>query len=297
MKFTASEDDAGKRLDVFALEYMPQLSRSSVRKLVDDGKVLVNDETAKASYKIRGADHIEVTYDIGAAGEVPDIELPILYEDNDCMVINKPIGVLTHSKGAFNPEATIASFLQQKVTFPAAEEPEDEATDTNAREGIVHRLDRATSGVIICAKTPEALKHLQKQFNDRKAHKTYVAVIEGALEPEHAIIDLPIERNPKKPQTFRVGPQGKESQTTYKVLETNGQHSLVELKPKTGRTHQLRVHLHYLKHPIVGDTFYDGAAHDRLLLHAYQLEITLPNKERKTFTAEIPDEFRAILDQ
>lgn len=282
MNFDVTEEDIGKRLDLFVAEHMPELSRSSVRKLIDEGQVGVNKQTEKASYKLRKNDKVAVEH---KEMVIPDVDLPILYEDDDCLVINKPVGLLTHSKGAFNPEATVATFIAPKV--------KDMDSD---RAGIVHRLDRATSGVIICAKTPEALKHLQKQFNDRKAHKTYIAVVEGIIEPEEAVIDLPIERNPKKPQTFRVGAQGKPSQTTYKVLETNGEYSLVELRPKTGRTHQLRVHLHYLKHPIVGDAFYEGAKHDRLMLHAYELEITLPNKERKTFTAEIPEEFQAIMN-
>ena len=162
------------------------------------------------------------------------------------------------------------------------------------RAGIVHRLDRATSGVMICAKTPEALSWLQKQFSERKVKKTYVAVVKGALSEPEAVIDMPIERNPRKPQTFRVGANGKPSVTAYKVLKTGNGYSLLELKPTTGRTHQLRVHLHKLGHPIVGDELYDGPEAERLFLHATSLEITLPDKQRKTFEAPAPLSFRGV---
>lgn len=234
---------------------------------------------------------VRVDYDFDTAPDLANINIPILYEDKDCVVINKPRGVLTHSKGIFNPEASVATWLAQRPDFAftavgAAENP---------RAGIVHRLDRATSGVMIAAKNQTALTHLQKQFQDRKAKKTYIARAAGELAPPEALVDLPIERNPKMPQRFRVGHNGKSAQTNYKVLKTiqqgNGIDSLIELKPYTGRTHQLRVHLEYLKHPIVGDTFYDGRLAERLFLHAYQLEITLPNRQRTTFTAAIPEVF------
>jgi 23S rRNA pseudouridine1911/1915/1917 synthase len=216
----------------------------------------------------------------------PDIDLPILYEDADCIVMNKPVGVLTHSKGAFNPEATVATFLQSHVKDLQGE-----------RAGIVHRLDRATSGVIIGAKTSEALAWLQKQFSQRRVKKTYIAIIEGELDENHAIIDMPIERNPKKPQTFRVGANGKSAITEYKVLESNDRYSMIELSPQTGRTHQLRVHLNHLGHPILGDEFYGGKPSKRLFLHALQLEITVPSHERKVFTATLPPEFKEIMGE
>jgi RluA family pseudouridine synthase len=189
--------------------------------------------------------------------------------------------MLTHSKGLFNPEATVSTWLRSRLTAMSGE-----------RAGIVHRLDRATSGVMICAKTPEALGWLQKQFSQRKTRKSYAAVVTGGMPEPEAIIDMPIERNPKKPQTFRVGPGGKSAITAYKVLATNDQLSMLELKPETGRTHQLRVHLAQLGHPILGDALYGGPPADRLYLHAESLELTLPNRERKTFTVPTPPEFK-----
>jgi 23S rRNA pseudouridine1911/1915/1917 synthase len=146
---------------------------------------------------------------------------------------------------------------------------------------------------MICAKTPKALHWLQKQFATRNVKKTYAAVITGTLDPPEAIIDMPIERNPKAPAIFRVGAQGKQAKTAYITIQANGQHSLVELRPETGRTHQLRVHLSHFHHPIVGDTLYGGEPAERLYLHAEKLEITiLKDHERKMFTAEVPIEFR-----
>ena len=271
-----------KRLDQYVVEQFPEASRAFATKLIERGKVLVNKKAQlKAGYKLRPADKIKIEYVAEVEAEIPEITIPVLYEDKDCVVINKPLGLLTHSKGAFNPEPTVASWLSSRATGMTGE-----------RAGIVHRLDRATSGVMICAKTPEALSWLQKQFSTRKVKKSYVAIVEGELTLPEAIIDMPIARNPKKPQTFRVGSNGKAAVTAYKVLETSENRSLVELKPTTGRTHQLRVHLAHIKHPIVGDTFYQGAIADRLYLHALSLEITLPNRQRKVFTSPLPKEFK-----
>jgi 23S rRNA pseudouridine1911/1915/1917 synthase len=265
------------------VELIPKLSRGFAAKLIADGKVQVNGEAqTKAGYKLRANDIVTVDYDVGQLEQIPEIDLPVLYEDDDCVVICKPVGVLSHSKGVFNPEATVATWLRSRLKGLSGE-----------RGGIVHRLDRATSGVMICAKTPKALHWLQKQFATRNVKKTYAAVITGTLDPPEAIIDMPIERNPKAPAIFRVGAQGKQAKTAYITIQANGQHSLVELRPETGRTHQLRVHLSHFHHPIVGDTLYGGEPAERLYLHAEKLEITiLKDHERKMFTAEVPIEFR-----
>jgi 23S rRNA pseudouridine1911/1915/1917 synthase len=278
------ETSRAERLDQYVVRQQPSLSRGFAVRLIQDGDVLVNGEPQlRAGYKVRGSDKVKIGFDEAKAVVFPDIELPIIYEDDDCVVINKPVGLLTHSKGAFNPEATVSTWLRARMKAPKGE-----------RAGIVHRLDRATSGVMICAKTPEALGWLQKQFSQRKVKKSYAAVVEGVLKESQAIINMPIERNPKKPQTFRVGSNGKAAVTAYKVLKTNGKLSLLELKPDTGRTHQLRVHLEHLDHPIVGDTFYGGKPAERLFLHAQELEITLPNKERKIFKVPVPPQFKDL---
>lgn len=213
--------------------------------------------------------------------------LPVIYEDENVTVINKPAGVLTHAKGAPLEEFTVAEFMRGRTS----DKPEGN------RPGIVHRLDRDTSGIIICARTPEAHSFLQRQFSDRKVKKMYIAALSGVSESSEAIIRLPIERNPKAMSTYRVGANGKPAETRYKVLWQHEDRSLVELKPITGRTHQLRVHLSHIGVPILHDRFYGkvGAAGQRLALHAYSLEITIPGGLRKVFMAGVPEDMKQLL--
>ena len=275
------------RLDQYVAEQVTGISRATAARLVSSGKVAVNGEQIrKPAYRVKFGETVAVDFAPVELADIPTIDLPVLYEDDDCVVIDKPVGLLTHSKGTFNPEPTVATWLAQRT--PAM---------TGDRAGIVHRLDRATGGVMICAKNTEALAWLQKQFSERKVKKTYVALVLGVLKNPEAIIDMPIERNPKKPQTFRVGSNGKSATTHYKVIKTSAAYSLLELKPTTGRTHQLRVHLHQIEHPIVGDTFYAGPPAERLFLHARELEITLPNRERKTFASALPAAFAKLIDE
>lgn len=268
------------RLDRYLSEKYTEFSRAQLQKFIDGGLVLVNKEVVtKNGFNLKEKDKVKLNKPKEQA--IGKINLPVIYEDEDCVVINKPAGVLTHSKGAFNPEPTVASWLAERVK-----------NFNGDREGIVHRLDRGTSGIMICAKNEEALKFLQKQFSTRKVKKTYTAIVENGLEPQEAVIDLPIERNPKSPQRFRVGSNGKSALTQYRVIKTvekgGKTYDLLELAPTTGRTHQLRVHMQYLKYPILGDDFYGGPSSDRLYLHASRLEITLPNKERKVFESDAP---------
>lgn len=278
---TTSEEQAHQRLDSVASQYLPRLSRAFVQKLIETGRITVRGLPSKPGYKLRHLDVIDINYDEAELDSIPTIDLPVLYEDDDCIVINKPAGVLTHAQGTLSTEATVATFVRDKLKDLEG-----------ARGGIVHRLDRATSGVIICAKNQEALSFMQKQFSQRKVKKTYMAIVPGHLEVTEAVIDMPIERNPKAPATFRVGHNGKPSTTHYKVVEQGPNYSLIQLAPTTGRTHQLRVHMAEQGYPIVGDPLYGtGSFGDRLFLHALSLEITLPNRERMTFTAPLPPEF------
>lgn len=275
------EVSRAQRLDQRVLEQIPTLTRSFAAKLIEDGNVTVNGyPVLKPGYKMREGDVVCVDHDESEFHKIPVIELEILYEDDDCVVINKPVGLLSHSKGAFNPEATVATWLRGRLTSMEGE-----------RAGIVHRLDRATSGVMICAKTDAAHAWLQKQFSQRRVKKMYTTVIRGTLNPSEAVIDMPIERNPKAPATFRVGVNGKSALTQYKVLTEGQKYSLVELRPETGRTHQLRVHLAHQGHAIVGDYMYNGEVADRLYLHATSLELTLPNHERRVFNVPVPNVF------
>jgi 23S rRNA pseudouridine1911/1915/1917 synthase len=209
--------------------------------------------------------------------------LPVIYQDDNVVVIDKPAGILSHSKGAMNDEFTVAEFLRPLTSYHS---------DPN-RPGIIHRLDRDTSGVMIGVRNDQTASLLQRQFSDRKVKKTYYAVVDGVPKQDEAVIDLPIARHPTAPSTFRVNASGKSAQTTYKVLKSDGKRSLIELKPYTGRTHQLRVHMAYLGTPIHGDKVY-GKQADRLYLHAASLEITIPKGDRKVFESPVPPEFERL---
>lgn len=284
-----------ERLDQRVVALMPLLSRSFATKLITDGKVRVNGQVVtKGGTKLKPEDVVFIDYE-EQEFVIPEIELPVLYEDDDCVVIEKPIGLLTHSKGAFNPEPSVATWLHNRIEDKTLIEADEH--QPNKRAGIVHRLDRATSGVMIAAKTAKALSSLQKQFSSRKAHKTYYAIVFGHLKQPEAVIDLPIERNPKAPATFRVGVNGKPAITRYIVRQETDHYTLLELKPETGRTHQLRVHLAYLGHPIVGDGLYNGKTAKRMFLHAHSLEITIPSRERKVFESPLPKEFQEFLER
>jgi 23S rRNA pseudouridine1911/1915/1917 synthase len=278
-----SEEDAGLRADVFVAKLYPDFARSTLAKLFDD-HITLNGETVKHGYKLRTGDTVLIDED-PLRRQPPSIDLPILYEDDDVIVIDKPSGVLTHSKGGLNNEATIASFIKGRLSG---------FENDNNRAGIVHRLDRATSGVMVTAKNPSAQAYLQKQFSARKVKKTYLALIEGVLTPPEAIIDAAIERNPVRPQTFKVSSLGRPAQTHYRMMKTKDELSLVELRPATGRTHQLRVHLKYTHHPIVGDFIYGGKDARRLMLHASKLEITIPGGLRRVYSSPPPKEFTEL---
>ena len=258
------------RLDILMTEIYKSYNRSTLQKFIAMGFVKVNGETVtkpNKKYEPGVKIDLKIPEDMKNADLVPEV----IYEDDNVIVLNKPAGLLSMAKGEYCPENTLEHYGL-----------------------LVHRLDRDTSGVVIMAKNEATQKFLKKQFQDRKTHKTYHAIVEGRPKLDEAKIDLPIIRNLKRPTTFRVEAGGKPSETYYKVIKSNDKYSLVELKPTTGRTHQLRVHMEHLGHPIVGDAVY-GTKADRLYLHASSLEITLPGGKRVTFTADLPKEFENVL--
>jgi pseudouridine synthase, RluA family len=280
------------RLDVYLANKYPEHSRSVWAKLIKRGDVKVNDAVIESPSRNVGDKDVVMATDFSEAKT--SMELPVIFEDDNVIVINKPAGVLTHSKGALNDEFTVSDFIRERVA--KSDLPE------NNRFGIVHRLDRDTSGVIIGAKNEATRKMLQKQFQDRKTKKTYQALVNITSvglktldkHTEDFAIDLPIARNPKKPSQFKVESRGKDAITDVKVDKLfDNKTALLELKPKTGRTHQLRVHLAYVGLPIVGDFVYNanGKEFPRMMLHAKRLEITIPEGDRKVFKAELPNEF------
>ena len=274
------------RLDIYlSTKFDTTISRSLWQKYIKAGYVSVNSKVVTTpKFEVDETDEIALNL---PEKEQADVDLPILYEDDDVIVVNKPSGLLTHAKGGLSDEPTVAEIIRPKTSF---------ATDTD-RPGIVHRLDRDTSGLLIIAKNSESAAHLQRQFAERTAKKTYIAITDGKPKLNAAKIDLPIGRNPSAPSTFRIDPNGKPAQTTYHILTENDTQSLVELKPTTGRTHQLRVHLAHLNAPILGDRVYGKSSDCRMMLHAQKLEITLPSGERKVFEAAIPDEFKRFFPE
>ncbi len=287
-KFIAEQTDAGERADVFIANQYPQFTRSSLLALFNRNLVQINGESAKAGQKLEAGDKVSIDESL-LKSKPPVIKLSTVYEDNNVVVLDKPPGVLTHSKGPLNLEATVASFIAPMV----------KGFEGTNRDGIVHRLDRDTSGLIVCAKNPSAQQYLQSLFSRRKVKKSYTAIVEGTPATPEAIIDAPIVRNPVKPQTFKVGSGGKTAMTEYKILnafEKNGKkYSLVELHPQTGRTHQLRVHMAYINHPIIGDRLY-GHSGDGLMLHASGLELNLPSGQREKFISPMPKRIKDFLN-
>ncbi len=259
------------RLDVLMGEIFKSYNRSSLQKFIEFGFVTVDGEMAKKPNQKfeRG---VKIDLKIPDTMKNADLVPEVIYEDGNVVVLNKPAGLLSMAKGQYCPENTLERYGL-----------------------LVHRLDRDTSGVVIMAKSPEVQMFLKKQFQDRKTHKTYYAIVSGRPKLDEAKVDLPLARDLKRPTTFRVDPNGKASETYYKVIKSDGTHSLVELQPTTGRTHQLRVHMKYLGHPILGDPVYGEEKADRLYLHANKLELTLPGGKRTVFEAKLPKEFTNVL--
>ena len=278
--YQITEGDGVVRVDKLLSQKFSEYSRAALAKLFTLNLIKYKGESIQPGHKLRPGAVIE--YDLGPLQAKPEvIPLPILYEDKDVIVVDKPAGIISHARGKFWQEASVASFIRDRISGMDGE-----------RGGIVHRLDRATSGVMVCAKNESTLKLLQKQFHDRKVQKEYYAVTAKPPKEARAIIDAGIERNLKDPKSFHVSVSGKAAQTLYEVINENPKgYSLIKLSPKTGRTHQLRIHLAYIGCPIVGDQLYGGEDYSRLMLHAKSIEIELPNGGRKKFESNLPSEF------
>lgn len=281
----------GVRADIFVAKKFPQFARSALSKLFD-GRVLVDEKPAKPGQKLKSGSKVSIDTRL-ITSPIADIDLPVLFEDDDVIAINKPAGVLTHSTGGLSKEPSVASFLRSYIT---------DSSLSGDRAGVVHRLDRATSGVIIGAKNSKSLAALQKQFATRKAGKVYLAIAEGVPELAVGVIDVPIARDSRQPKKFKPQPNGKPAQTTYRVLSRFNRggkaYSVLELTPKTGRTHQLRVHMAHIGHPVAGDGLYGtGDTAPRLMLHASELRLRLPSGEEKIFKAPPPQEFHDFARQ
>lgn len=269
------------RFDKALAEKYGEFSRSLIQKYIKLGYAKLNSNTlTDTDSSISEDDNVELF--IPEKKKVTEPNIPVIFENEDIIVIDKPSGILSHSKGALSEEFTVADFYKKTSKY----------NQKTNRPGIVHRLDRDTSGVMLGVKNDATAKSISNQFSKRKVKKIYYAIVEGTPRNPVALIDVPIGRNPSSPSKFRVDPKGKSAVTSYEILASNGKYSLVKLMPTTGRTHQLRVHMAYIGHPIVGDKVY-GKEADRLYLHAASLEVTIPGGERKVFTSEVPEIFRS----
>lgn len=289
-------DQAGERLDVFLTKYVEECaSRSAARRMIDDSSVTVNEAHVRAHYQVHPGDrvHIDVPF---VAAEQPlsaeQIPLDILYEDSDILVINKPVGMLVHPVRGQNSGTLVNALLYHCSSLSALNDAD--------RPGIVHRLDRETSGVIIAAKTDTAHVHLARQFEKRRVIKKYIALVKGRLELDEGWIDAPIGKHAihfDKKAICYDAEKGRSASTFYKVIKRFGTvATLTALFPKTGRTHQLRVHMKYLGHPILGDEKY-GSGHNfpRLALHAQSIRFRHPEKYYfLEFSVPLPEEFLRV---
>ena len=289
-------DQAGIRLDKFVSENCPGLSRSQAQKLIDDGCVVVNGLMEKASHKTATGEKIDVTVPPPApTGLMPEaIPVKILYEDDDLLVIDKPAGLTVHPAPG-HPSHTLVNAVLSHLN-----EIEDDGEAT--RPGIVHRLDKDTSGVMLVAKNNVALANLADQFKSRSVKKVYLTLVTGILKPERGVIEAPIGRDSgdRKKMAVTGESRGRAARTNYRVLRYVGKNSFLEITPETGRTHQIRVHLAAIGYPVFGDITYGkkSVLLNRQFLHAHRLGFFLPSTGKFVeFESPLPDDLQKALKE
>ena len=305
VSFKIESDKAGSRLDAFLASQIEGWSRARLQRLIENEDVLVNGKSSKPSYKLREHDEVEVELIAPATDAfVPEnIPIEIVYEDDTLVVVNKSAGLVVHP-AAGTPSGTLANALAYHFqNLPGG--------GTGVRPGLVHRLDRDTSGLMVVAKTDAALENLSDQFRDRTVYKSYVALVHGRLASNSGKIDQPLARDPSNRTRMAVVRGGRNALTLYRVRQGFDRFTLLDVELKTGRTHQIRVHLAWLKHPVVGDETY-GAGRDntiqdtrlrarvrslnRQFLHAEKLAFTHPKTgEWMKFEAALPEALVELL--
>ncbi|MCK9595135.1 MAG: RluA family pseudouridine synthase [Candidatus Omnitrophica bacterium] len=296
---TVQPEDAGKRLDIFLLDFFLGeklgLSRTAVKSLIDSGCVILSGEPAKKAHqKVKAGDVYLVAIEEKKPSSVcaEDIPLEVVYEDNDLAVINKPGGLVVHPAPG-NREHTLVNALMHRFKSLSDINPE--------RAGIVHRLDKETSGLLVIAKNNVSHLGLAKQFAEHSIKRRYVALVKGKMEFEENVIELPIARDPQRREAMAVnyGKNSRYARTRYRALKRTKEYSFLELEPFTGRTHQLRVHLSYVGHPILGDRKYGrNNEFPRLALHARVLGFVHPVSGKSLeFSCAIPVEFTELIEK
>nr|WP_290665820.1 RluA family pseudouridine synthase [Ardenticatena sp.] len=286
----------GERLDRWLAGQLPDLSRAAVQKLIAEGHVQVNGTIAtKGGLKLRGTEYVSAMLPKAPPDPLQPEPLPldILYEDGDVVVINKPPGLVVHPAPGHEGGTLVNALL--------ARYPDLAQRDQSERPGIVHRLDRDTSGVLIVARHAEARRFLQRQFSRREAEKFYLAAVHGRPSSDHGLIDAPLGRDPRNRKKFAVVPGGRPALTEFTVRELFPAYTLLKVRLVTGRTHQIRVHLASIGTPIVNDTVYGrrrpepGLPTQRQFLHAWRLRVQLPSGEYRTFEAPLAPDLEETL--
>jgi 23S rRNA pseudouridine1911/1915/1917 synthase len=291
-KLTVAPAHTGQRLDRFLAESLPAFSRSRLQRFIRDGFVKVNGKPARPRDLIRGGDTVEWREpEITKIDAEPEaIDLDVLFEDDDLLVINKPAGLVVHPGAGHQTHTLVNALLAHCKNLSGIGGKE--------RPGIVHRLDKETSGALVIAKNDATHRDLAKQFADRTIGKVYLALVAGVPRQSSGIIDAPIARHPVHRKKMSVAQRaGRSAKTEYRVLRSSGDASVVECTIHTGRTHQIRVHLHHLGHPVLGDKLYGGKRAGNLprqMLHAWKLSFRHPRTGKTmSFTAPIPQDFES----
>lgn len=289
MKLTVDENNEGLRLDLFLSELLPDISRSKIQNLAKNGEILVNNKIAKSSYSLKEGDTVEFENSSQkiAIPQPENIPLEIIWEDENMAVINKPSGMLTHPT-SIEMSGTLVNAIMYKYR--------ENLSDINGvmRKGILHRLDRNTSGLIMIAKNNRAHEFLVEEMKNKNFTKKYIAVVRGVIEQDEFAIDKPIGRHLTQPHKQSIRNDGKESLTIVKVLERYTDATLVELTLITGRTHQIRVHMASIGHPVYNDTLYGFGKikikTEEQVLQSYKLEFTQPFTENRIQLEIKPDQ-------
>ena len=294
MIINVKEAEIGKRIDSYLTENT-EFSRAHIQKMIENQKVLVNGKKTKVSYKIQKDDKIEVEKEVPTeiSLKAQDIPIDILYEDKDIIVVNKPKGMVVHPANG-NPDGTLVNAVMAICKDSLS------GIGGEIRPGIVHRLDKDTSGVIVVAKNDKAHINMSEQIKNHEVEKTYIALVKGFVKEEEATINMPIGRSTKDRKKMAVNKNGKNAVTHFKVLKRFKNYTLLEVKIETGRTHQIRVHLSEIGYPVVGDTVYSNGKNEWGIkgqcLHAKSLKFKHPITGKEMFIeAPLPEYFENIL--
>ena len=296
-EYIVSQEEKGKRLDTYIPSVDTDITRTSAQRLIEDGNILVNGKNAKVSYKIQENDKISVEIPEPKQIELKaqNIPIEIIYEDSDIIVVNKPKGMVVHPANG-NPDGTLVNAIMAICKDSLS------GIGGEIRPGIVHRIDKDTSGLLIVAKNDNAHVKMSEQIKNHEVKKTYIALVRGVFKENEATIDMPIGRSPSDRKKMAVNKNGKNAITHIKVLKRLDKYTLLQVNIETGRTHQIRVHLSHIGYPIVGDYTYSNGKNEfdviGQCLHAQKLEFKHPITQKDMcLEAELPQYFKDILDK